>query len=382
MKIRTRRVIGAAATAALALGGIAVASAPANAATKCKVLKLAFQGPLTGDYGNLGVNISQGAALAVDQYNAKNPKVRVQLVKFDSQGDPAQAPALALKIAKDPCIVGVVGPAFSGETLATGKLYNSVGLPLISPSATNPTITQQGWKVFHRAVATDAMQAAQTAVLIKKSLGNKKTIVIDDASDYGKGIADMLRADLAKQGTSVDNGESIVPGAQDFSSTVAKIKQSGAAIVYYGGYYSDAGKLAKQISDAGITVTFVSDDGTYDKGFVTVAGAAAKGAIATAPSAPLTLTKPGRAFQAAYKSAFGMADGVYSAEAYDAANFFLKGIKGGKVTRAALQKFVSTTAFVGVTKTLKFGATGELSGGAIYAYTVQADGSWKGSLIK
>ena len=381
MKIRTRRVIGAAATAALALGGVAVASAPANAAT-CKVLKLAFQGPLTGDYGNLGVNISQGAALAVDQYNAKNPKVRVQLVKYDSQGDPAQAPALALKIAKDPCIVGLVGPSFSGETLATGKLYNSVGLPLISPSATNPTITQQGWKVFHRAVATDAMQAAQTAILIKKSLGNKKTIVIDDASDYGKGIADMVRADLAKQGTSVDNGESIVPGAQDFSSTVAKIKQSGAAIVYYGGYYSDAGKLAKQISDAGITVTFVSDDGTYDKGFVTVAGAAAKGAIATAPSAPLQLTKTGRAFEAAYKAAFGMADGVYSAEAYDAANFFLKGIKTGKRTRAALQKYVSTTAFVGVTKTLKFGATGELSGGAIYAYTVQADGSWKGVLIK
>lgn len=381
MNIRSRRVVGAVAAAALALGGVAAAVAPASAAA-CKTLKLAYQGPLTGDYGNLGVNISQGAALAVQQYNTKKPKIQVQLVKYDSQGDPAQAPALAQKIVKDACIVGVVGPSFSGETLATGKLYNSVGLPLISPSATNPTITEQGWKVFHRAVATDAMQAAQTAKFIKTTLGNKKVIVLDDASDYGKGLADMLRAALAKQGTAVDNGESVVPGAQDFSSTVAKVKNSGAAIVYYGGYYSDAGKLAKQIKDAGLSVTFVSDDGTYDKGFVSVAGAAAKGAIATAPSAPLSLTAPGKAFQAAYKAAFGMVDGVYSAEAYDAANFFLAGIKAGKVTRADLQKFVSTTSFVGVTKTLKFGATGELSGGAIYAYTVQADGSWKGTLIK
>lgn len=381
MHIRTRRVVGAIAAAALGLGVVAGTATTASAAA-CKVLKLGFQGPLTGDYGNLGVNISQGAALAVDQYNAKNPKTRVQLIKKDSQGDPAQAPALATAFVKDPCVIGLVGPSFSGETLATGKLYNLKGLPLISPSATNPTITTQGWKVFHRAVATDAMQGAQTAKLIKTALGNKKTIVIDDASDYGKGIADIVRAALAKQGTAVDNGESIVPGAQDFGSTVAKIKNSGAAIVYYGGYYSDAGKLAKQIKDAGLSVTFISDDGTYDKGFVEVAGAAAKGAIATAPSAPLALTKPGRAFQAAYKNAFGQADGVYSAEAYDAANFFLAGIKAGKVTRAALQKFVSTTSFAGVTKTLKFGADGELAGGAIYAYTVQADGSWKGVLIK
>lgn len=381
MSIRTRRVISAVAAVALGLGTVAATASSASAAS-CKTLKIAFQGPLTGDYGNLGVNISQGAVLAVDQYNAKNPKTRVQLVKYDSQADPAQAPALAQKIIRDACIVAMVGPSFSGETLESGPIYNRAGLPLISPSATNPTITQQGWKVFHRAVATDAMQGAQTAKLIKAKFAGKTLIVLDDASDYGKGLADTVRAEAAKLGITVDKGESIVPGAQDYSSTVAKVKASKAGVVYFGGYYSDAGKLAKQIADAGISAQFISDDGTYDKGFVTVAGAAAKGAIATAPSAPLALTKAGRTFQAAYKAAFGQADGVYSAEAFDAANFFLAGIKAGKVDRKSLLAYVKAGSYKGVTKTFKFGSNGELGGGAIYAYTVQADGSWKGELIK
>lgn len=381
MTIRTRRVISALAAVALGLGTVAATATSASAAS-CKVLKLAYQGPITGDYGALGINISQGAVLAVDQYNAKNPKTRVQLVKFDTQGDPAQAPALAQKIIKDACIVGLVGPSFSGETLATGALYNRVGLPMISASATNPTITTQGWKVFHRAVATDAMQGAQTAKLIKAKYSGKKLIVLDDASDYGKGLADTVRAEAAKLGVTVDKGESIVPGAQDYSSTIAKIKTSGAGVVYFGGYYSDAARLVKQIQSAGISAQFISDDGVYAKEFVTEAGAAAKGAIATAPSAPLSLTKEGRAFQAAYKAAFGQADGVYSAEAYDAANFFLSGIKTGKLDRKSLLAYVKATSFKGITKTLKFGPTGELAGGAIYAYTVQADGSWKGELIK
>lgn len=381
MSIRTRRVISAVAAVALGLGTVAATATSASAAT-CRTLKLAFQGPLTGEYGNLGINISQGAVLAVDQYNAKNPKIRVQLVKFDSQGDPAQAPALAQRIIKDACIVGLVGPSFSGETLASGALYNRAGLALLSPSATNPTITSQGWKVFHRAVATDAMQGQMTAKLIKSKFNGKKLIVLDDASDYGKGLAEIVRSEAAKAGITVDKGESIVPGAQDYSSTIAKVKASGAGVVYFGGYYADAGKLAKQMADANINAQFISADGTYDKGFVDVAGAAAKGTIATAPSAPLTLTKEGRAFKAAYKSAFGQEDGVYSAEAFDAANFFLAGIKSGKVTRKALLDHVKKGSYKGVTKTLKFGANGELAGGAIYAYTVQANGTWKGELIK
>jgi len=382
MQIRTRRAVGALAAAALGLGVVAGTATTASAAAKlpagCKSLTIAFFGAQTGDAGNLGVNISQGAKLAVQQYNAKKPKVKVLFKAFDSQGDPAQAPALAQKAIKDPCIVGIVGPAFSGESAVADPIFERVGLASLTPSATNPALSTNGWKTFHRAVATDALQGAAAAKYIKTVLKSTKVAVIDDASDYGKGLADIIAKAV---GTPVAR-ESIDPKAQDFSSTVAKVKNSGATVVYYGGYYAEAGRLAKQLKDGGVTAKFLSDDGALDPGFVAAAGAAAVGAIVTAPTAPVADIKGGPAYAAAYKKAFGQDSGTYSAEAYDCANFFLAAIKASKTTRATIQKYVSTAAYVGLTKTLKFGKTGELSGGAIYAYVYQADGSTKGALIK
>jgi len=381
MRIRTRRAVGAFAAAALGLGVIAGTATTATAAAKlpagCKSLTLAFFGAQTGDAGNLGVNIAQGAKLAVQQYNAKKPKIKVLFKAFDSQGDPAQAPALAQQAIKDPCIIGIVGPAFSGESAVANPIFNRVGLPILTPSATNPALSTNGWKIFHRAVATDAIQGTYAAKYIKTVLKATKVAVIDDASDYGKGLADIVAGKV----TTVAR-ESIDPKAQDFSSTVAKIKNSGATVVYYGGYYAEAGRLAKQLKDGGVSARFVSDDGALDPGFVTAAGAAAVGAIVTAPTAPVADIKGGPAYAAAYKKAFGQESGTYSAEAYDCAGFFLAGIKAGKTTRATLNKYVSTAAYVGLTKTLKFSATGEISGAAIYSYVYQADGSVKGALIK
>ncbi|MHB0929231.1 MAG: branched-chain amino acid ABC transporter substrate-binding protein [Candidatus Nanopelagicales bacterium] len=382
MNIRTRRAVSTAAAAALALGALAVSAGSASAAAKlpagCKTLTIAFFGAQTGDAGNLGVNISQGAKLAVAQYNAKKPKIKVKFKAFDSQGDPAQAGALAQTVIKDPCIVGVVGPAFSGESAVADPIFNRVGLPIITPSATNPALSTNHWKIFHRAVATDAIQGTYAAKYIKTVLKGTKVAVIDDASDYGKGLADIVAAKLGKTVAR----ESIDPKAQDFSSTVAKIKNSGATVVYYGGYYAEAGRLAKQLKDNGVNAKFVSDDGALDPGFVTAAGAAAAGAIVTAPTAPVADIKGGPAYAAAYKKAFGQDSGTYSAEAYDCANFFLAGIKAHKTTRAALQKYVSTATFVGLTKRLKFSSTGEIEGAAIYSYVYKADGSTKGALIK
>ncbi len=383
MDIRTRRVASAVAAAALGLGVVAATATSASAAAKlpagCKSLTIAFFGAQTGDAGNLGVNISQGAKLAVMQYNAKKPKVKVAFKAFDSQGDPAQAPALAQAAIKNPCIVGIVGPAFSGESAVADPIFNRVGLTTITPSATNPPLSTNGWKVFHRAVATDALQGAAAAKYIKTKFRKAKIAVIDDASDYGKGLADIVAKAL---GASVVDRESIDPKAQDFSSTVTKAKASGATVVYYGGYYDAAGRLAKQLKDGGVNAKFISDDGTLDPGFVAAAGAAAAGAIVTAPTAPVANIKGGPAYAAAYKKAFGEASGTYSAEAFDCANFFLAAIKAGKTTRPAIQKYVSRAAYHGITKTLKFNAKGELSGGAIYAYTYAANGSAKGVLLK
>lgn len=376
MHISFRRSVGL--VAALALGVVTLTACSSSTASNCETLKIGFFGAQTGDAGNLGVNISRGAELAVKQYNDTNPETKVEFVTFDSQGDPAQAPALAQNAVKDDCLVGIVGPAFSGESAVADPIFEQVGLTTITPSATNPDLSKNGWDTFHRAVATDAIQGAAVAKMIQAEFAGAKVAVIDDASDYGKGLADIVATAL---GASVAARESLDPKAQDFASTVAKVKASGATVVYYGGYYAEAGRLAKQLKDGGVTAQFISDDGALDKGFAEAAGAAAVGAIVTAPTAPVSDIAGGPEYAAAYKAAFGEDSGTYSAEAYDCANFLLAAILAGNTDRASILKYVNENSFQGLTKELKFDAAGELSGGAIYKYTFAADGSYKGVLL-
>lgn len=381
MKISFRSTVGVLAVSALVLTGTVAVGASAQAALPkgCKTLSIGFFGALTGDAGNLGKNISQGAELAVAQHGDTSPKVRVDFVSFDSQGDPAQAPALAQSAVKNKCLVGIVGPAFSGESMAADPIFQRGGLSTITPSATNPALSTQKWNVFHRALGTDAIQGAMGAKYIKTVLKPTKVAVIDDASEYGKGLADVVATSLGS--SLVVTRTSLDPKSQDFSSTVSQIKSGGADVVYYGGYYAEAGRLAKQLKDGGVSATFMSGDGTLDPGFVIAGGTATDGAVVTCACAPIDTTKSGRAFKAAYKTRFGVKDGTYSPEAYDAANFFLAAIKAGKTTRAAINAYVSTKSWIGITKTLKFGKTGEVSGGAIFAY-VYKGGKNTASLIK
>ena len=337
-------------------------------AAKCSGLSLGFFGALTGDSANLGVNIEQGAELAVDQFNKANPDCQVSMKKFDSQGSPDQAPQLAKQAIDDKSVVGIIGPAFSGESKVADPLFNEAGLGLITPSATNPALADNGWKVFHRALGNDASQGPGAATYIDTTLKAQKVFVIDDASEYGKGLADQVSNQL---GSKVVGTDTIDPTATDFSATVTKVKDASPDAVFFGGYYAAAGLLSKQLRDAGVTATLVFGDGVLDPGYVEAAGDAAEGAIITCPCAPVDKIAGGADFQKAYNDQFKADPGTYSAEAYDAANFFLAGIASGAQDRDSLNTYVSTQSYAGITKTLKFDEKGEVSDVAIYASTVK-----------
>ncbi|NGZ99954.1 ABC transporter substrate-binding protein [Nocardioides sp. W3-2-3] len=147
---------------------------------------LAFLGALTGDAGALGQNMVNGIDLALKEYNADNADCKISLKKFDSQGSPDKAPALATQIINDDSIVGLIGPGFSGESLATGKTFFEAGLPSISPSATNVTITQQGWTTWHRVIGNDDAQGKADAKYLTETAGAKKVFVVDDGQDYSR----------------------------------------------------------------------------------------------------------------------------------------------------------------------------------------------------
>ncbi|KRE52920.1 transporter [Phycicoccus sp. Soil748] len=355
----------AAALALSACGGTTNDAGSGSGGKACD-LKIGFFGALTGDAANLGINIKNGAELAVTQYNEKHADCKVSLTSFDSQGDPSIAPGLAQKAVTDKKLVGIVGPAFSGESKAADPIFDKAGLNIITASATNPALSENGWKTFHRILGNDATQGPAAAKYIKDVLKAQKVFVSDDTSEYGKGLADIVKKDLGSAVAGSD--ETAADGKQDdFSPTVTKAKASGATVFFYGGYYSNASKLVKQLKSGGFTGTFVAADGVKDDGFIKGAGAAAEGAIVTCPCLP-----PDKAaeFSAAYKKAYNSDPATYSAEAYDAANVFLAGIAAGKTSSSDMNAFIGSYSAQGVTKNVKFDAKGEPSEVSVWAYKV------------
>ena len=368
-----------------ALGGVAIVALVAGAAacnsnksttgsssgSKNCGFEIAYFGALTGSSANLGVNIEQGAELAVDQYNDKNGANCITIKKFDSQGSPDVAPGLARSLVTDTKILGIVGPPFSGESEAADPIFESAGIPLITPSATRPSLSTHGWKVFHRAVANDDAQGPAAAAYIQNVLKAAKVFVGDDQSAYGAGLADVVKSKLgsAVVGTDKTAGD----GKQtDFSATVQKIVASGATAFFYGGYYQNAGLLRKQLTAAGWKGTQVGGDGVNDPGFAKAAGNdAAAGSIVTCPCAPAA--KAGGSFVTDYKTKWNTDAGTYSDVAFDAMNIFLKGIDAGNTTPDKMNTYLSTVNYAGVANTYKFTSTGELDSSLIKVWAFKFD---------
>lgn len=331
---------------------------------------LAFFGPLTGSNSpQLGINIRDSAVLAVNEYTESNPACSVELVEFDSQGDPAQAPALAQEAVQNEKIIAVVGPTYSGESNVANPIFDEAVLPIVTASATAVGLSTNGWDIFHRAVGNDNDQGPAAATYISETLGGQKVAVIDDRSEYGLGIASIVREQL---GDKVVHDDAIDTAAQDYSSTVNGVKAAGADTIFFGGYYQQGGLLLKQLRDAGVTATFVSDDGSRDELFVEVAGGpAAEGALLTCPCIPNEELQGGDEFVTAFTEAYGRVPGIYSSEGYDVTNMLLQAISEGNVDRTSINEWLDTASYQGITKTLQFQEDGELPDSTIYMYKIQ-----------
>ena len=370
-----RRGVSAFAVIGLLALGTAACGDDSDSGDNTTTVKLGFMGDLTGPNKALGINIRNGAKLAIDQYNADNPSdTQIELVEYDSQGDPKQATALAPKAIEDG-IVGLIGPAFSGETADTGAAWEEAGVPFVSASATRVALASNGWKTFHRVLADDGFQGPGVANFITKGLSASKVAVVDDASEYGKGLANELANAVKEAGADVPVAESVAAEGTtvpNYSSVVNTIKGADVDVVFYGGYYSQAGPFAKQLKDGGVTAQFVSGDGSLDPAFVEGAGAAADGAYLSCTCALINDASTGdqETFFNDYTEAFKVDPGTYSPEGFDAATIFIDGIKAGKTDRAGLLEYVSGVDFEGVSKQIKFEENGNIAGGTVLVYKI------------
>ncbi|QRP50781.1 branched-chain amino acid ABC transporter substrate-binding protein [Amycolatopsis sp. FDAARGOS 1241] len=350
----------------------AAPSAAANAAdpagdgkAQCSPTSIAYAGTINGANAALGINILNGAKLAVDQHNKANPNCQVKLEQFDTEGTPDKAPGIVTQIVNTPSIIGVVGLPFSGESKAAGNIFNGAGLVTVTPSATAPALSTNGWKTFFRGLGNDNSQGPAAAKFMTGELGAKKVCVIEDDSEYGTGLAATTKQGL---GSALACEDKVKTKQTDFSAVVNKVKAAAPDAVFYSGYYQEAAPFAQQLNDAGVTAKFVGPDGVKDDEFVKGAGDAAANAYFTCPCVPADqFTK----FTDAYKAATGKDPGTYSPEAYDLATILLKGIDSGKTTRPALLDFVKNYDGQGLTKHFKWNAQGELSATTVWTYKVE-----------
>jgi len=258
--------------------GAAPADPAGDGKANCPPVSIAMAGALNGPDAALGINIKNGVQLAIDKHNAANPGCQIQLKPFDTEGDPQKATQIAPQIVNDAFTIGLIGPAFSGETKATGTVFDQAGLVSTTASATNVTLSEQGWKTFFRGLANDGVQGPSVANYMKNNLGNKKVCVVDDSTDYGLGLAQAVRQTLGPVADSACNIQ-VKKGDKDFSAAVTQIKGVSPDAVFYSGYYSEAAPFVQQLKDGGVEATFVSADGTKDPEFVKQAGESSKGSI-------------------------------------------------------------------------------------------------------
>jgi len=370
-KLRLTSVAAAAALAAASL----VAYAPASNAA-AKTITLAFQGPLTGEEAQVGQDELAGVQYAVKLFNAKNKgKYRVRIVQADDQGDPAQAAKVAPGIASNSRIIGVVGPAYSGATIASLPFYKQRNLPMISPSATRVSITDPaagniGFPVFHRVVPTDKVQGPSLFKLATKGVASPKVFIVDDQSAYGVGLVDYMKPGIPS-GQSV-GFDSVSDKTTDWSATIAKVKTPNANEVIYTGYFPQAAVFFKQLRDSGYTGILAGGDGVLSPNFVTLAPASVlEGVRLTAGTVPLAEIDP--KLEADFAKKMGKASGVYAAESIDAANIFLSCVAKGVSTRAAMLKCVKSYSGKSLTgTTIQFNQYGDVAGGVMNGFEVKS----------
>ncbi|MDV3129198.1 branched-chain amino acid ABC transporter substrate-binding protein [Mycobacterium sp. 21AC1] len=345
--------------------GVAPADPAGDGKATCPPVMIGMMGALNGPDSALGINIKNGVQLAIDKHNAANPGCQVQLKAFDTEGDPQKATGVAPQIVDEPFIIGLVGPAFSGETKATGDVFNQAGLVATTASATNVSLSDNGWRTFFRGLANDGVQGPSVANYLKNTLSHKKVCVVDDSTDYGLGLAEAVRETLEPVADSACN-ISVKKGDKDFSAAVTQIKGAAPDSVFYSGYYSEAAPFVQQLKDGGVTATFVSADGTKDPQFVNQAGESSKGALLSCPCGPAT-----GAFADEYTQKFGQAPGTYSTEGYDLGTILLKGIDSGAITREALLDYVRKYDGQGIARKYQWTDKGELTTTLIWMYEVQ-----------
>ena len=337
-------------------------------------IKLGVAGPHSGDLASYGIPTVKAAELVVKEINAKGGVLgkKVELLVEDDVCKPEVATNTATKLLSNKVDV-VLGHICSGATRAAMGIYKDSKIIAMSPSATNPALTQSGdYPNFYRTIASDDAQAQLEVDFALKVLKAKKIAVLHDKGDYGKGLAEFAKRFLEKSPQAkVVLYEGITPGAVDYSAVVQKIKRSKAEVVIFGGYHPEASKIVSQMRKKRMKTIFISDDGVKDDTFIKVAQKYAEGVYATGPK---DVSKNPMAIAAteAHKKAYGKDPGAFFLNAFAATLALLNGIEqAGSTEYSAVEKALRTKFVDTPLGKIRFDERGDAVGVGFSMYQVQ-----------
>jgi len=343
------------------------------------VVKIGQVSPLTGPQAHLGKDNDNGARLAIEELNAKGvtiggAKVKFELLSEDDQADPKTGTIVAQKLV-DARVAGVIGHLNSGTTIPASKIYNDAGIPQISPSATNPKYTNQGYKGAFRVMANDVQQGRVLGEYAVARLGAKKIAIIDDRTAYGQGLADEFEKAAKAGGAAIVGRDYTTDKATDFRSILTNVKARQPDLLFYGGMDAQAGPMVAQMKTLAVKARFLAGDGSQSLEFIKLAGAAADGVVASTPGLPLDKMPGGKGFAERFAARYGQIQ-IYAPYAYDAVMTLVTAMQRANSTQPA--KYLPELAKIslqGVTGPIAFDEKGDLRGGPITLYVVKG-GKW------
>jgi branched-chain amino acid transport system substrate-binding protein len=346
------------------------------------VVTIAHVGPTSGGIAHLGKDNENGAIMAVEELNAAGvtiggKKVTLKLMTEDDAADPKQGTAVAQKLV-DANVSGVVGHLNSGTSIPASKIYSDAGIPQISPSATNPKYTRQGFKTTFRVVADDTQLGGTLGKYAVNTLKGKSIAVIDDRTAYGQGVAEEFSKAVKAAGGSIVAQEFTTDKATDFNAILTSIKGKKPDVVFFGGMDAVAGPMLRQMKSLGINAKFMGGDGICSAELVKLAGdAVTDNQVFCAEAGGV---EPGSKFEAAknefdkkFKAKFGVDVQVYAPYVYDSVRIMVAAmVKAGSSDPAKyLPVLAATKDFQGVTGAISFDNKGDVLNGALTLQTIK-----------
>lgn len=362
---------------------VAIVAYLSSAATQAQeVITIGHVAATSGAIAHLGKDNENGARMAVDELNAKGVVIggqhyRLVLLAEDDEGDPKQGTTVAQKLV-DARVNGVIGHETSGTTIPASRIYFNAGIPQISPSATNPKYTRQGYKTAFRNVANDEQLGAALAKYAMQIGKAKQIAVIDDRTAYGKGLSDEFIKNVKAAGSTarIVSQQYTNDKASDFGAILTAIKANKPDLIFFGGMDAIAGPMLRQMKQLGIKANFMGGDGLCSNSMAVLAGdAMADGQVICAEAGGVEpqQQKGLDEFKLAYRRKFGIDLLTYAPYSYDAVQTMVDAMQqAGSSVPAIYLPVLAKIQHKGITGINAFDATGDVQNGVLTIYTFRA----------